>query len=111
MLEKMPRLISRTTSATAPWGSHYLRPRPIAISPTPDTIQRVWSDHNLKLWRISTLRFSSEPDFEEKLVDVVGLYWNPSERAGTRRRLSSPNARSNPALAAALPRARRRDDP
>jgi transposase len=46
-----------------------------------DAVARIWSDHNLKPWRVDTFKISTDPDFEEKLVDVVGLYMNPPERA------------------------------
>src|SRR5450759_1194493 len=41
-----------------------------------DAIARVWADHNLKPWRVDSFKLSNDPHFEEKLVDVVGLYMN-----------------------------------
>ncbi len=46
-----------------------------------DTIAKVWADHNLKPWKVDTFKISNDPHFEEKLVDVVGLYMNPPSRA------------------------------
>ena len=46
-----------------------------------DAIARVWADHNLKPWRVDNFKLSNDPHFEEKLVDVVGLYLNPPARA------------------------------
>ena len=46
-----------------------------------DTVARVWRDHNLKPWKTETFKISNDPHFEEKLVDVVGLYLNPPARA------------------------------
>ncbi|HEX2064173.1 MAG TPA: IS630 family transposase, partial [Acidimicrobiales bacterium] len=46
-----------------------------------DTVARIWRDHNLKPWRVETFKLSNDPRFEEKLLDVVGLYMNPPERA------------------------------
>ena len=46
-----------------------------------DTVARIWRDHDLKPWRVETFKVSNDPRFEEKLVDVVGLYLNPPERA------------------------------
>jgi transposase len=46
-----------------------------------DTVVRAWRDHGLKPWRVETFKVSNDPRFEEKLVDVVGLYMNPPERA------------------------------
>ena len=42
---------------------------------------RIWADHGLKPWRVDTFKLSNDPRFEEKLVDVVGLYLNPPARA------------------------------
>ena len=36
------------------------------------------ADHNLKPWRVDNFKLSNDPYFEEKLVDVVGLYMNPA---------------------------------
>ncbi len=46
-----------------------------------DTVARIWRDHHLKPWKVETFKLSNDPRFEEKLVDVVGLYMNPPERA------------------------------
>ena len=46
-----------------------------------DTVARIWRDHELKPWKVDTFKLSNDPSFEEKLVDVVGLYMNPPERA------------------------------
>ena len=45
------------------------------------TVARIWKDHGLKPWKTDTFKVSTDPLFEEKLVDVVGLYMNPPERA------------------------------
>jgi len=46
-----------------------------------DTVARIWADHNLKPWKVATFKISDDPHFEEKLVDVVGLYLDPPEAA------------------------------
>jgi len=46
-----------------------------------DTISKVWANHNLKPWMVSTFKISNDPNVEDKLVDVVGLYMNPPKRA------------------------------
>ena len=46
-----------------------------------DSVARIWRDHDLKPWKVDTFKVSNDPRFEEKLVDVVGLYMNPPERA------------------------------
>jgi hypothetical protein len=46
-----------------------------------DTVARIWRKHDLKPWRIDTFKVSNDPEFEAKLVDVVGLYLDPPARA------------------------------
>src|SRR4051795_5780248 len=45
------------------------------------TVHRVWKELALKPHRVDTFKVSGDPKFEEKLVDVVGLYLNPPENA------------------------------
>ena len=45
-----------------------------------DTVARIWRNHNLKPWQVETFKISKDPGFEEKLVDVAGLYMDPPER-------------------------------
>jgi hypothetical protein len=45
------------------------------------TIGRIWRDFGLKPHRADTFTLSTDPLFIEKVVDVVGLYHNPPERA------------------------------
>src|SRR6201997_3342244 len=52
-----------------------------AVGVSKDTVQRVWSARGLKPHRIETFKLSNDPRFDEKLVDVVGLYLNPPEKA------------------------------
>ncbi len=46
-----------------------------------DMVARIWRERGLKPWRADVFKLSADPRFEEKLVDVVGLYANPPERA------------------------------
>jgi transposase len=45
------------------------------------TIGRIWRDFSLKPHLADTFKLSTDPLFVEKVVDVVGLYHNPPERA------------------------------
>jgi transposase len=45
------------------------------------TIRRVWKRNGLKPHLARTFKLSRDPCFEDKLVDVVGLYLNPPEHA------------------------------
>ena len=48
---------------------------------SPSTIGRIWRDFNLRPHRVETFKLSTDPDFVAKVVDVVGLYHNPPEKA------------------------------
>jgi transposase len=45
------------------------------------TVQRVWSENGIKPHLVRSFKLSNDPQFEEKLVDVVGLYLDPPEKA------------------------------
>jgi hypothetical protein len=45
------------------------------------TVQRIWRAHQLQRHRVRSLRRSRDPRFEEKLVDIVGLYVVPPSNA------------------------------
>ena len=45
------------------------------------TVQRIWAARGLKPHLVKTFKLSNDPRFEEKLMDVVGLYLNPPEKA------------------------------
>ena len=46
-----------------------------------DTVARIWRAGRLRPWQVDTFKLSNDPDFEAKLVDVVGLYLDPPETA------------------------------
>jgi len=46
-----------------------------------NTVARVWAEHDLKPWRTETFKFSTDPQLEAKIHDVVGLYLHPPEKA------------------------------
>jgi len=45
------------------------------------TVQRIWSARGIKPYLVKTFKISGDPRFEDKLVDVVGLYLNPPDQA------------------------------
>jgi hypothetical protein len=46
-----------------------------------DTVQRIWKARKLRPWQVDTFKLSNDPNFEAKLIDAVGLYLDPPERA------------------------------
>ena len=45
------------------------------------TIARAWRRYGVQPWRRETFKFSTDPELEAKVRDVVGLYLNPPEKA------------------------------
>jgi transposase len=45
------------------------------------SVQRIWSARGLKPHLVKTFTLSHDRHFEEKLIDVVGLYLNPPDQA------------------------------
>ena len=45
------------------------------------TVHRIWKAHDLKPHRLESFKFISDPQAEERIHDVVGLYLNPPANA------------------------------
>ena len=45
------------------------------------TIAKVWRKWKLQPWRSETFKFSTDPELDAKVRDVVALYLNPPEAA------------------------------
>lgn len=45
------------------------------------TVHRIWRAHALKPHQVSTFKFTTDPEAEAKIHDVVGLYLNPPTNA------------------------------
>ena len=75
-------LIVATLHSKPPGQTHWScrsMAKPQGVSPA--TIQRIWSARGLKPHRVETFKLSNDKRFEKKLVDVVGLYLNPPDKA------------------------------
>jgi transposase len=44
-------------------------------------VQRTWQRHEIQPHRVEKFKLSTDPRFDEKVRDIVGLYLNPPERA------------------------------
>ena len=75
--------IVRLTQETKPEGETHWSCRSMARAAgvSPATVQRVWSARGLKPHLVKSFKLSNDKAFEEKLIDVVGLYLNPPQRA------------------------------
>jgi hypothetical protein len=66
------------------------------------TVHRIWQANALQPHRVTTSKFTTDPDAEAKIHDVVGLYLNPPPSCSARED-ADPSAESHAtALAAAL---------
>ena len=75
-------IIRRTTTEKPPAATHWsTRTLAAALNTSPAMVQRVWKANGLQPHRTKTFKLSNDPQFAEKLVDVVGLYLNPPEHA------------------------------
>ena len=45
------------------------------------SVARIWRKWGLQPWRVETFKFSTDPELDAKIRDVVGLYVNPPEKA------------------------------
>ena len=45
------------------------------------TVHRIWQKYGLQPHRVETFKFSTDPELDAKLTDIVGLYLDPPERA------------------------------
>ena len=48
---------------------------------SPSSVGRIWQAFGLKPWMTDTFKLSEDPQFVDKVRDVVGLYLNPPEHA------------------------------
>src|SRR5829696_7875475 len=65
------------------WSSRLLADA-LAAEGTPishATIARIWHRFGVQPWRAETFKFSTDPQLEAKIRDVVGLYLHPPEKA------------------------------
>ena len=76
-------IIRVTSTERPPDGSTQWTTRTLAghLGVGRETVRRVWAEHGVRPWRVETFKLSNDPAFAAKLVDVVGLYVDPPERA------------------------------
>lgn len=75
--------IVRLTTQEKPKGHTHWSCRTMAarVGVSHATVQRIWHDLGLQPHRVDAFKISNDPRFTEKLIDVVGLYLNPPEKA------------------------------
>ena len=72
-LDPPPESLAVTRWSTRMLGRH------LGISDA--TVARAWRAYRVQPWRRGTFRFSTDPELEAKVRDVIGLYLEPPENA------------------------------
>lgn len=77
------RAIVEATLHTTPLGATHWSTRTMADAQgvSEATVRRIWKQHGLKPHLSKTFKLSRDPQFVEKLYDVVGLYLNPPDKS------------------------------
>jgi transposase len=80
--EVAAQIVTTTTQERPPAATHWST-RSLArhLGVSRSMVERVWKANRLQPHRTKTFKLSNDPQFAEKLVDVVGLYMNPPEHA------------------------------
>ncbi|MEV4899699.1 IS630 family transposase, partial [Nonomuraea sp. NPDC055795] len=82
LLDQVEDVIVATLESTPGADTHWSRTSMAARTGlSKSTIGRIWKRFGLKPHLSESFKLSTDPQFVEKVVDVVGLYHNPPEKA------------------------------
>src|ERR1017187_8786907 len=81
--EHVEKVITATLEQEPPGGDTHWSTRSMARSAgmSPSAVSRIWRAFGLKPHIIQTWKLSTDPQFIDKVRDVVGLYMSPPENA------------------------------
>ena len=80
--EKIKQVVHMTLHAKPPNATHWsLRSMAAAAGLSYSSVQRIWRAHGLKPHLVETFKVSRDKNFAAKVEDVVGLYFDPPDRA------------------------------
>lgn len=81
--EQVEKVVVDTLEAAPPDGGTHWSTRLMAghTGMTQTAVSRIWRAFGLKPHKVDYWKLSTDPNFIDKLYDVVGLYLNPPERA------------------------------
>jgi transposase len=80
--DKVEAIVAATTCSKPAGETHWsCRSMAKAQGVSATTVQRIWSGRGLQPHRVETFKMSNDKRFEQELVDVVGLYMNPPDKA------------------------------
>jgi len=76
------RIVRRTLQSSPDGSTHWsCRKLATALGISKSTVQRVWTQAQLKPHRLERYMASNDPEFESKAADIIGLYLNPPQHA------------------------------
>jgi transposase len=82
LLDRVEEVVTAILEETPKDATHWSRASMAQRSGlSPSTIGRIWRKFELKPHRQDGFKLSSDPQFVEKIVDIVGLYHHPPEKA------------------------------
>jgi transposase len=80
--ERIEEVVVKTLEATPRDATHWSRASMATETGlSRSTVGRIWKAFNLKPHQADTFKISNDPQFIDKLRDVVGLYLDPPEKA------------------------------
>jgi len=80
--DAIEEVITKTLESTPRNATHWSsRTMAAASGVSATTVRRIWKALELKPHRVETFKLSNDPQFIEKVRDIVGLYLNPPDRA------------------------------
>jgi transposase len=76
------KILETTLKTRPPDGTHWsVRGLARHLRVSRMRVHRLWQRHDIQPHRVEKFKISNDPQFEEKVRDVVGLYLNPPDRA------------------------------
>ncbi len=80
--DKIAEIVDATLHSKPAGETHWsCRTMAKAQGVSPATVQRIWAARGLKPHLVKTFKLSNDKRFDEKLIDVVGLYLDPPDKA------------------------------
>lgn len=80
--EKVKEVLRMTVECIPREATHWsVRLMAKAANITTWQVRQIWDTADLKPHRLQTFKISNDPNFAEKVIDVVGLYMNPPDNA------------------------------